>query len=29
VVLSLGIGPCDGNGDLAGILGLPWRSRGL
>jgi heterodisulfide reductase subunit A len=29
VVLSVGIGPCDGNGDLAGILGLPLEESGF
>jgi heterodisulfide reductase subunit A len=29
VVLSVGIGPCEGNGDLAGILGLPLEESGF
>jgi len=29
VVLSVGIGPCEGNGGLAGILGLPLEESGF
>jgi heterodisulfide reductase subunit A len=29
VVLAVGIGPCEGNGDLAGILGLPLEESGF